>query len=83
MLNRGPISWCSKRQVIVTLFLMEVEYIALALAIKKATRFCLLLTKLGFLQTHDQNVKIFIKENNASTETLLSDIIIWRKRKAI
>ncbi len=76
MLNGGPVSWCFKQQATVALSSTEAEYIALILAAKEATWLCLLLTKLGFLQPHDQHAKILIKENNTSAEALLADAIV-------
>lgn len=37
ILNRGPLSWCSKKQAIVALLLTEAKYIMLILVVKKAT----------------------------------------------
>ena len=37
MLNRGPVSWCSKRQPTIALSSTKAEYIALTLAAKEAT----------------------------------------------
>lgn len=37
ILNRGPVSWCSKKQATVALSLTKAEYMALTLATKKAT----------------------------------------------
>ena len=60
ILNRGPISWCSKRQPTVFLSSSEVEYIALTLAAKEAIWLRLLLTELGLLQTDDQHAEIHV-----------------------
>ncbi len=76
ILNRGPVSWCSKRQATVALSSMEAKYIALTLAAKEATWLRLLLTKLGLLQPHDPHAKIFIKENNISAEALLTNATV-------
>ena len=37
ILNRGSVSWCSKKQSTVALLSTEVKYIALILAAKEAT----------------------------------------------
>lgn len=76
MLNKGPVSWCSKRQATVALSSTEAEYITLTLAAKEATWLRLLLTELGLLQPHDQHAKILIKEGNSSAEALLQDTTV-------
>lgn len=77
MLNKGPVSWYSKRQATVALSLTEVEYITLTLAAKEVTWLQLLLTELGLLQPHDQHSKILNKEGNLSAEALLQDTLVW------
>lgn len=37
MLNRGPVSWSLKKQIMVALLSTKVEYMALTLAAKEAT----------------------------------------------
>ena len=76
MLNKGPVSWYSKRQATVALSLTEVEYITLTLAAKEVTWLQLLLTELGLLQPHDQHSKILNKEGNLSAEALLQDTLV-------
>lgn len=49
MLNKEPVSWCSKKQPTVALSLTEAKYITLTLAIEEATWLHLLLTELGLL----------------------------------
>ena len=51
ILNGGPVSWCSKKQPIVTLSSTEAKYIALIPAAKEATWLWLLLTSLGLLHS--------------------------------
>ena len=49
MLNEGPISYASKKQVVIALSLTEAKYVALCLAVCEATWLQLLLTELGLL----------------------------------
>ena len=67
MLNRGPVSWCSKKQATVALSSTEAEYIALTLAAKEATWLRLLLTKLGLLQPDQQHALIKVSEHSISS----------------
>ena len=74
MLNRGPVSWCSKRQSMVVLSSIEAEYIALTVAAKEATWLRLLFTELGLLQPDEQYALIKISEQNTCTQAIHQDL---------
>lgn len=75
MLNGGPVSWCSKRQVTVALSTIEAEYITLILAAKEATWLRLLLTESDPLQTTDQYAEISVQWENTGVKALKNDAI--------
>lgn len=70
MLNRGPVSWCSKRQPTVALSSTEAEFIALTLAAKEATWLRLLLTELGLLQVDQQHALIKVSDRNTCVRAI-------------
>lgn len=74
MLNGGPVSWCSKRQVTVALSSTEAEYIALTQAAKEATWLRLLLTELGLLEPDQQHAQIKISNNNTCIQAINDDL---------
>ncbi len=78
MLNGGPVSWCSKRQLTVALSSTKAEYIALTLAAKEATWIRLLLTELGLLQLDQQHALIKVSERNTSVLQIHQDLDIVR-----
>lgn len=49
ILNKGPLSWYSKKQAIVALLFIKTKYIVLKLVAKEAIWLQLLFIKLGFL----------------------------------
>lgn len=53
ILNRNFVSWYTKKQVIVALFLTKAQYVALTLVAKKAIWLKLLIINLGLLKTSD------------------------------
>ena len=73
MLNGGPVSLCSKRQVTVALTSTKAEYIAPTLAAKEATWLRLLLTKLGLLLPDQQYAEIRISDSNTSGKAIKAD----------
>ena len=74
MLNGGPISWCSKRQLTVALSSTEAEYIALTLAAKEATWLRLLLTELGVLEADQQHAEIKVSNKNSCVQAINRDL---------
>lgn len=74
MLNRDPVSWCSKKQVTMALLSTEVKYVVLTLATKKATWIRLLLTEIGLLDKEGQYVEIKILQGSKRTEQIKADI---------
>ncbi len=68
MLNRGPVSWYSKRKTTVILSLTEAEYVALTLAAKKTTWMRLLLTKIGLLDKEGQYAEIKVIQRSKRKE---------------
>jgi len=62
LLYEGLISWCSKCQQSVTLFLTEAEYMAEMQAMKKAIWLRHFLSEIGYF--HDNNVVIIWADNN-------------------
>ncbi len=76
ILNRGPVSWCSKKQSIVALSSIEAEYIALTLAAKEVTWLRLLLKELGLLQPDQQHALIKVSEHNTSSHAIDNDFDI-------
>ncbi len=74
MLNRGLVSWCSKKQATVVLSSTEAEYIALTLAAKEATWLRLLLTEFGLLQPDQQHALIKVSEYNISAYAIHKDL---------
>lgn len=81
MLNRGPVSWYSKRQSTVTLSSTKIEYIALTLAAKEATWLYLLLTELGLLQPDKQYALIKVSQNNTCIQNIHENLDIANERK--
>ncbi len=81
MLNRGPVSGCSKRQPTVALSSTEAKYITLTLAAKEATWLRLLLTELGFLQPNNQHAKTNVVERNSSASVLLEDDTVRERER--
>jgi len=62
LLYKGFISWCSKCQQFIALFLTEAEYMAETQAIKKAIWLRCFLSEIGYF--HDNNVVIIWADNN-------------------
>jgi len=62
LLYEGLISWCSKCQQFVALFLTEAEYMVETQAIKKAIWLRCFLSEIGYF--HDNNVVIIQADNN-------------------
>lgn len=84
MLNGGLVSWCSKKQPIITLSSTKADYIALSLAAKKATWLCLLVTELGLLQSDQKDALINVFEQNTSTHTNQNNLkIMCTERKIV
>ena len=76
MLNRGPVSWCSKKQPTVALSCTEAEYIALTLAAKEAMWLRLLLTKLGLIQPDEHHALIKVFEHKTSAHAIENNLDI-------
>ncbi len=76
MVNRGPVSWCSRKQPTVALSSTEAEYIALTLAAKEAKWLRLLLTELGLLKPDEQHALIKVSEHNTSAHAIENDLDI-------
>ncbi len=74
ILNRGPVSWCSKRQSTVTLLSIEAKYVALTLVSKEATWLRLLLTELGLPLSNDQYAKIKVVEGSRGAKEIKANI---------
>lgn len=74
-------SWYSKYKQIVALSSIKIKYIAFTLAAKKVTWLKLLLTKLSFLKTKDQHIKININEKNSSVQTFKDNIQAQKEEK--
>ena len=72
MLNRGPISYASKKQAMITLSSTEAKYVALSLTAREAIWLQLLLTELGLLTLSEQFVEIHVHENNKCAEAILA-----------
>jgi len=62
LLYEGLISWCSKCQQFVALFLMKAEYMAKTQAMKKAIWLRCFLSEIGYF--HDNNVIVIWADNN-------------------
>lgn len=80
-LNRGPVSWCSKRQATVALSSTEAKYIALSLTAKEATWLRLLLIELRLLLPNQQHAEIRISNSNTSGKAIKADQNIALKGK--
>ena len=78
--SKGPISWKSKKQPIVSLSSMEAEYIALTAAAKEAIWLSKIETELG---ENKENKTITIKEDNQSTIKTANDVILNERSKHI
>ena len=62
LLYEGFISWCSKCQQFITLFLTKAEYMTEMQATKKAIWLCCFLSEIDYF--HDNNVVIIWADNN-------------------
>lgn len=74
MLNRDPVSWCSKKQATMALLSTEAEYVVLTLATKKVTWIRLLLTEIGLLDKEGQYVEIKILQGSKKIEQIKANI---------
>ena len=71
MLNRGSISYVSKKQFVIAILSIETEYVALNLATQEATWLQLLFTELKLLTPSKQFAKIHVYKNNKYAEAIL------------
>lgn len=78
ILNKGPVSWYSIKQVIVVLSLTEAKYIALTLIAKKVIWLHLLFIKLDFLQSNQEHAFIKVSENNKNDQAIYYNLGINR-----
>lgn len=76
MLNRGPVSWYSKRQSMIALFFTKAKYIGMLLVAKEAIWLRLLLAKLNLLQLNKQHALIKIFQNNTCLQSIHENLDI-------
>lgn len=81
ILKNGPVSWCSKKQSIVALSSIKVEYITLTLAAKKATWLKLLLTELGLPQLNQKHTLIKVSKKNTNVQSIQQNLHDERGRE--